>query len=228
PRVRLAARVLGHRQQARHTAPLGVLTPHQVSGSLGRDEHDVQVLRGLDLAEMDIESMREQERRAGLEAFPDAAVELLLRRVRHQDGDEVRARGRGGGFGNLQAILTGPLPAGAALAYPDDDVVAAVPEVQRMGAPLAAIAQYGDARALQSPAVDVFLRIKLHLQVLLVAGLRKGRLACIKNPAAAISRCGVFWCLVSLVSGFLNQAFANAPHLASLRSSRASRPGSDD
>jgi len=45
----------------------------------------------------------------------------------------------------------------------DDDVAAAVLEVQGVSPPLAAVAEDGDAGALESLPVDVFLRIQPHL-----------------------------------------------------------------
>src|SRR6185437_4916027 len=54
------------------------------------------------------------------------------------------------------------LPGGAALAHPDHDVEARVLEVERMRAALAAVAEDGDAGALEGLLVDVFVRIQLH------------------------------------------------------------------
>src|SRR5882762_1726379 len=63
----------------------------------------------------------------------------------------------------LEVILTGFFPARPAFAHADDDVAAAVLEVQGVSPPLAAVAEDGDAGALESFAVDVFLRVQPHL-----------------------------------------------------------------
>src|SRR6266403_858936 len=64
----------------------------------------------------------------------------------------------------------------------DLDVAAAVLEVQGVSPPLAAVAEDGDAGALESSPVDVFLRIQPHLTT--PRGLA-AVCARIKNPAAA-------------------------------------------
>src|SRR5256886_5809697 len=161
--VRPAARILGDREQTRHPAPLAVLAAHQISGALGGDEHHVEIRARFDLAAMDVEAVREQQRGTALEAFADALVEILLRQVRHQHGDHIRAGHGERGLRDLEAVLAGFLPARPALAHPDHDVAAAVLEVQRVSPPLAAVAENGDARPLESLPVDVFLRIQPHL-----------------------------------------------------------------
>jgi hypothetical protein len=59
-RVRLAGGVLRHREQTRHPAALLVLAAHEIPRALGRNEHDIEVLSRLDLAEVDVEAVREQ------------------------------------------------------------------------------------------------------------------------------------------------------------------------
>src|SRR6266513_2818361 len=130
--VRLAAGILGDREQTRHAAPLAVLAADQVAGSLGGDEHHVEIRARFDLAEMDVEAVREQQRGAALEALPDALGEILLRQIRHQHGDHVRPGHVEGGLGDLQAVAARFLPAHPALAHTDHDVAAAVLEVQRV------------------------------------------------------------------------------------------------
>jgi len=53
-----------------------------------------------------------------------------LRQIRHQHGDHVRVLHGELGLGDLEAILTGFFPARPAFAHADDDVAAAVLEVQ--------------------------------------------------------------------------------------------------
>src|SRR5579864_8079333 len=130
PGLRPAARVLRHREQTRHAAPLLVLAPHQIARPLGGDQHHVEVLARLDLAEVDVEAVREQQGGTRLQLLPDALVELLLRRVRNQHGHEIGARDRRGRLGDRQSVAARLLPGGAALAHPDHDVEARVLEVE--------------------------------------------------------------------------------------------------
>ena len=61
-------------------------------GALGRDHDDVQVLAGLDLAEVDVEAVGEGQRRALLDVGGDLlAVEPGLVLVRGQDHDHIGA-----------------------------------------------------------------------------------------------------------------------------------------
>jgi hypothetical protein len=111
---------------------------------------------------MDVEPVGEEQRRAGLEALADCLVELLLREVGHQHRDEVGAGRRPGRLCDLEPVAPHLLPAPAALAHADHDVEAAVLEIERVRASLAAVTEDRDARAAQRLAVDVFVRIKLH------------------------------------------------------------------
>jgi hypothetical protein len=58
---------LRHRDEAGHAAPLLILAAHQVPGTLRRDQHHVQILARLDLLEVNVEAVREQQRRAFFE-----------------------------------------------------------------------------------------------------------------------------------------------------------------
>jgi hypothetical protein len=70
-------------------------------------------------------------------------VECLLREVRHEHRDEIGALDGCGRLGDRQAVLLGLVPA-VALAHADHDVEAAVLQVQRMRAALAAVAEDAD------------------------------------------------------------------------------------
>ena len=63
----IARRVLENGDQRRHAATLLVLAAHQVARALGGDQHHVDILARLDLLEMDVEAVREQQRRAFLQ-----------------------------------------------------------------------------------------------------------------------------------------------------------------
>ena len=64
---RIAGRVLVDGDQRRHAAALLVLAAHEIAGTLGRDQHHVEILARLDLLEVDVEAVREQQRRALLQ-----------------------------------------------------------------------------------------------------------------------------------------------------------------
>src|SRR5262249_44104016 len=89
-RLRILAAVLEHGQQARDTTTLLILTTHEIAGTLGRDQYDVEILARLDLTEMNVEAMREQDRRAFRNAADDLLIEVLLREVGRQERDQRR------------------------------------------------------------------------------------------------------------------------------------------
>jgi len=99
--------------------------------------------------------MRKQQRGALGNRILDLGVQRLLRGVGHQHGDQ---RGVLHGIDRRQdgeTVALGLVPA-VTLAYADHHIEAAVLQVQRMGATLAAIAQDGNARAAQGGFVDIF------------------------------------------------------------------------
>ncbi len=152
------AGILRDGDQRRHAATLLVLATHQATRALRRDQHHVQVLARLDLLEVDVEAVREQQRRTLRNGILDLGVQRLLRGVRHQDGDQLRALHGVDRRQHGQAVALGLVPA-VALAHADHHVETAVLQVQRMGAALAAIAQDRDARAAQGGFVDILRSI---------------------------------------------------------------------
>jgi hypothetical protein len=65
-------------------------------------------------------------------------------------------------FGGVDLIGARVGPAFAAFAHAGDDVVAAVAQVLRMRAALAAIAEHGDARVLEAPSAHIVVGINFH------------------------------------------------------------------
>ena len=61
---RVARRVLVDGDQARHAAAVLILAAHRVAGALRRDHDHVEVGPRLDQVEVDVEAVREGERRA--------------------------------------------------------------------------------------------------------------------------------------------------------------------
>src|SRR4029077_1867771 len=155
--VRLAGAILRHRQQARDAAALLVLAAHEVPRTLGRNEHDIEILRRLDLPKVDVEAVSEEESRPRLDSLADPLVELLLHGIRNEDRDEVRALHGPRGLGDLKSLAASLLPARAAAAYADDDIEAGVLQVERVCATLAAVAEDRNPCSLECLAVDVFL-----------------------------------------------------------------------
>jgi len=113
---------------------------------------------------VDVKAVGKEQHGATLQMLGDVAIQILLRKIRHQHGNEVRASHRDLGDCNLEAVTTGLQPTLAALAQPDHDVEAAVLEIKRMGATLAAISEHGKPCALQGLAVDIFLGRNSHHQ----------------------------------------------------------------
>ena len=99
--------ILSDRDQARHAAALLILAAHEIAGTLGRDQHHVQILARLDLLEVDVEAVRKEQRRPFSMCGFNSLIERLLRHVRHEHGDEARALDGSGGLGHLQAVLLG-------------------------------------------------------------------------------------------------------------------------
>src|ERR1039457_177856 len=74
----------------------------------------------------------------------------------------LRTDDRGLRLHDLQAVLLRLVEA-VALAHADDDIEAAVMQIERVGTPLAAVAEDGYACSAKCFLVDVFLRIQTHV-----------------------------------------------------------------
>src|SRR5690606_30141478 len=59
--LRLPRRILVNSDKRRNAAAFQVLAPDRMSGSLGCDHDDVDILRRPDLVEMDVETVRERK-----------------------------------------------------------------------------------------------------------------------------------------------------------------------
>jgi hypothetical protein len=110
---------------------------------------------------VDVEAVREQQRRALGDHALQFVVQRLLRGVGHQEGDQRRVRHGIGRRHHREAVLLCLLEA-VALADAHDHVETAVLQVQRMGAALAAIAEDRDARAAQGGFVDILGTVETH------------------------------------------------------------------
>ena len=162
--LRTTGRVLADRHETRHAAALLVLAAHEVAWTFRCDQHDIEILARLDLLEVDVEAVCEQDRRAFADGADHFLVQVFLRHVRGQKRDQRRAVDRVDGLGHLQSILLRFRPAGARPADADDDVETAVLQIECMCSALTAVAENGDASALEGLLVDVLLRVDLHVR----------------------------------------------------------------
>ncbi len=111
----------------------------------------------VDLAEMNVESVREHQRLAGGQVRLDVAVvEIALDVIGDQDHDHV---GGFGGFGGGQDAQPGGFRlrfALAAFVQADHDVDAGIAQIQRVRVTLAAVADNRDRLAFEQRQVAVF------------------------------------------------------------------------
>src|SRR5436190_6885140 len=151
---RLAGRVALHGDERRGADTLDVGAADEVSGPLRRDHRDVDALRRLDLAEVDVEPVREHQRVARLEVRRDVLlVHLRLRRVGEEHHDDVGLTDGVRGLEHTQSRLLRLLPRGGTLAEAHQHVVPGVLEVQRVRVSLAAVAEDRDRLPLQCRTV---------------------------------------------------------------------------
>src|SRR6266542_402790 len=151
----VTARVLGDGQEGGDAAALDEDLAHPVPRGLRRDQDHVDLRPGNDLAEVDRERVRDDERASGLHVrrhlFEDRTVVL----VRHeQNGDVGLARGVGDGPDG-EPVALGRGPAAAPLGEAHDHVAAAVAEVLRVRVTLAAVADDRDALPGELPGIRV-------------------------------------------------------------------------
>ena len=126
-------------------APESEELAHAMAGRLRRDHDHVVILGRRDPAEVDVEPVREEHRRARGEVRRDVCIpHALLHVVRHEHRDDLRAADRVGDRRDLGARLLGGGAGRAPLAQPDDDLDAGVAEVQCVRVALAAEADDGD------------------------------------------------------------------------------------
>ncbi len=152
-----AGGVLMDGQQARHAAAAFEFAANQMARALGGDHQHIDVLRRDDRLEMDVEAVRGAEGFAGFQMRGDALViNLGLHFIGQRDDDQI---GRLDGVFDahrVEAVLDGQPAIGAVLAIGDDDLDAAVAEVQAVGVPLRAEAEDGDGLALQGVERGIF------------------------------------------------------------------------
>ena len=165
--ARHAGGVLVDRDQHRHAAALLEGRAHRVARRLRRDHDHVEVGARLDQAVVDVEAVRERERRALLHVRTDRLrVDLRVVLVRQQDHHDVGVLHRFGHFLDGEARAFGLLPRHAALAQADGDLDARVRQVLRVRVALRAVADDRDLLALDQREVGVLVVIHLHVLLL--------------------------------------------------------------
>ena len=138
--------------------------------ALRRDHADVEVGARLDQVEVDVEAVREHQRRAVLHVRGEMLpVDVGLQLVGRQHHDDVGPLGGLGDVHDLELLLLGLGGRGRALAERDRDVLdAAVAEVERVRMTLAAVADDGDLLGLDQIDVGIPIVIDAHGAPLLV------------------------------------------------------------
>ena len=158
----VAGGVLLHGHKAGHALARHVLAADRVAGTLGGRHEHVHPGGGHDLLVADVEAVGKGD------GFPLGqvggdlgGVHLRLTLVVDENHDHVGGlRGLSHGQ-NGEAVLLRHWPALAAAAQTDHHVAAAVPQVQRVGMALGAVADDGDLFAVQPGDIAVLLVIHL-------------------------------------------------------------------
>ena len=136
-RLRLAARVLINRDQRRNAFAFDILTADDVPGPFRRDEDHVHIFRRNDGLEMNRKSVREQQRFALGQIRRDVLlVSLRLLGVRQRHKNHVRLLHRFAGGDDLKSFFPRDRDGLAAFVKADDDLEAAVLEIERVGVAL--------------------------------------------------------------------------------------------
>ena len=168
-RERAPARVLVDRDEARRACAGDEELAHAMARRLRRDHDHVVALGRRDPAEVDVEPVREEHRRARLEVRRDVRLpHALLHVVGHEHRDDLRAADGVGDRRDLGARLLGGGAGRAAVAQPDDDFDAGVAEVQCVRVALAAEADDGDL-AVEKSEIAVAMN-RCHVVGLLFEG----------------------------------------------------------
>ena len=157
-----------NRDERGHAFAFSVLAADDVAGALGRDHDDVHVLGRDDRLEVDGEPVAEEQRLALTQVRRDVLlVAGGLLGVGQRDHDDVGALHGLGGRDDFEALFAGDRDGLGAFVEADDDVAAAVLEVQRVGVALGAEAEDGEGFVLEHAEVGVFVGVNFsgHIRV---------------------------------------------------------------
>ena len=152
--------VLRDRNQRRHTFALGIETADHMAGALRRDHNAVDILVQFDQAEVHRETVRENDGLALGEVREDVAlIDRCLLHVRQADHNDIGEANRLRRIKNREAML---LRYGAGLRTrieADDDLAAAVLQIERMGVALRTIAEDGERFVFEHAEIGVFVGV---------------------------------------------------------------------
>ena len=163
----VARGVLVDRDQARHTGAALIFGAHRVARALRRDHEDVEVGTRFDQLEVDVETVRERQRRTFFEVGGQViAVQRGLSFVRRQHHDDI---GPGGCVCRAEYLETFvfrlPGAAGAFAERDGDFLDAAVAEIEGMGMALAAVADNGHFLAFDQIHIRITVVINSHFSL---------------------------------------------------------------
>ena len=163
--VRVAAGVLVDRDEAGHAAAALVFRTHGVAGPLRRHHQHVEIRARLDQVEMDVEAVREHQRRAVLHIGCEfVAVDVGLQLVGRQHHHHVGPFGGARDVEHFDAFRFGLLGRGGAWPQRHGDVFhAAVAHVEDVGVALAAVADDYDLLAFDEIEIGVPIVINAHV-----------------------------------------------------------------
>jgi len=131
-----------------------------VAGALGSDEDNVDIGGNLDEAEMDRETVRENEGLALLQVGLDVGfVDIGLLHIGQADKNDV---GESDGLGrgdDLEAVLLGDWLGLRTLVEADDHIYAGVFEIQGVGMALGTVAENGNGLVLVEAEIGVLVGV---------------------------------------------------------------------
>ena len=153
---------MGNRDQIRNAAAVFKLVTNCVTRRFWRDHDDVQITARSNLTVMDGKAVTKGKGSALFDVWLNVfAVDFGLQLVRGQNHDNICAfNGIGSRFGR-QAVSDDFLIGRAFRAQADNDINAAVFQVQRMSAALGAIAQNGNFLAFDDRDIAIFIVINI-------------------------------------------------------------------
>ena len=158
--IGLAGGILLHGNQAGHALACHILGTNRVAGALGRSHEHVHVGGRHDLLIADIEAMGKGNGLALGQIGGDILlIHIGLGLVVDQNHDDIGSLGGLGDGHDREAVLFRHGPGLAALAQANNDVAAAVTQIQCMGMALGTVTDDGDLLAVQLAQIAVLLII---------------------------------------------------------------------
>ena len=156
----LARCILLHSEHIRNTAAFRIGAANEMAGTLRGNHEDIHVLRRNNLLEMDIEAMSKGKSTAGLEVRLDIVlVDIRLLLIGNQNHRDIRLLHSCGNGKDLESMTLSCCLGLAALIEADNDIDAALLEIQCMCMALAAISNDGNRLAIHDLPVYILVII---------------------------------------------------------------------